>query len=38
MKKQSTIDADKYKGEWVALDPQTDAVLSHSQSLAEAEQ
>ncbi len=38
MKKQSTIDADKYKGEWVALDPKTDAVLSHSRSLADADE
>ncbi len=38
MKKQPIVDQDKYKGEWVALDPKTDAVLSHSQSLAEAEQ
>ena len=38
MKKQPIVDQDKYKGEWVALDRKTDAVLSHSQSLAEAEQ
>ena len=38
MKKQPIVDQDKYKGEWVALDPKTDTVLSHSQSLAEAEQ
>ncbi len=32
MKKQPIVDQDKYKGEWVALDPKTDAVLSHSRS------
>ncbi len=32
MKKQPIVDADKYKGEWVALDPKTDAVLSHCRS------
>jgi hypothetical protein len=38
IKKQPIVGQDKYKGEWVALDPKTDAVLSHSRSLAEAEQ
>ncbi len=37
MKKQPIVDQDKYKGEWVALDPKTDAVLSDSQSLADAD-
>ncbi len=31
------IDQDKYKCEWVALGPKTDAVLSHSRSLADAD-
>ncbi len=30
MQNQPIVDQDKYKGEWVALDPKTDAVLSHS--------
>ncbi len=30
MKKQPIVDQDKFKGEWVALDPKMDAVLSHS--------
>ncbi len=37
MKKQPIVDQDKYKGERVALDPKTDAVLSHSRSLADAD-
>ncbi len=37
VKKQPIVDQDKYKGEWVALDPKTDAVLSHSRSLADAD-
>ena len=28
MNKQPIVDQDKYEGEWVALDPKTDAVLS----------
>ncbi len=38
MNKQAIVDQDKYRGEWVALDPKTDAVLSHSRSLADAEE
>ncbi len=37
MQNQPIVDQDKYKGEWVALDPKTDAVLSHSRSLADAD-
>ena len=37
MKKQPIVDQDKYQGEWVALDPKMDAVLSHSRSLADAD-
>ncbi len=37
MKKQPIVDQDNYKGERVALDPTTDAVLSHSRSLADAD-
>ncbi len=37
MKKQPIVDQDKYKSEWVALDPKTDALLSHSRSLADAD-
>ena len=37
MKKQPIVDQDKYTGEWVVLDPKTDAVLSHSRSLADAD-
>ncbi len=32
MKKHPIVDQDKFKGEWVALDPKMDAVLSHSRS------
>ena len=31
------IDVDQYRGEWVALDPDTHAVVSHDRSLKEAE-
>ncbi len=37
IKKQPIVDQDKYEGEWVALDLKTDAVLSHSRSLADAD-
>ncbi len=37
MKKQPIVDQDKFKGEWVALDPKMDAVLSHSRSFDAAE-
>ncbi len=37
MKKRPIVDQDKFKGEWVALDRKTDAVLSHSRSLADAD-
>ncbi|MBI4022048.1 MAG: hypothetical protein HY372_01720 [Candidatus Andersenbacteria bacterium] len=37
MKKLRPLDIDKYRGQWVALDPDTNEVLAHASSLDEAE-